>query len=540
MKPNIYLFICLQLVLIIFSNGSNASSKSIDDDPLLKKIIKEFKKEDVKSWDVRDFSKLQKELEDYINKYPDNQEAHYYLGYIYDHKAMPDGSKILETDIAMETIASKEFEKVISINPDYNGDYYIQSPYSKISSIWSTVAIKYIGQNKLDSAVWAFKKGRELGGFSNPVLDNAKNVFSSCEKNAILFVVGDMETFPFWYLQVVEEFRRDVTVVNLSLLNTPWYAIQIKEKDFFSNNNIEVNLSNKEIEDMMPIFWEDKIFTIPVSENTIAEYSITDKTIINSHSMNWTMPPSIKSGSVEGIRAQDIYLREIILKNEWKRPMYFINGLQDEDFIGLKEHLQFSGLILKLTPQKSEGTESYMDTDGMNIVLLEKNNYGKDIYRTGIKWEGIQDISNSFDRDLMKTADYYREVYISYIYYLTERKNPLWKSVLSRIETMLPLDNNVPGYLSYTIIKFYYENLGLKNEFEKITENIKKAVENKIDNKEFYYNNFNAFITLSKIYKDSKEYKKAKEVLQKIEPYYENKEQIKYFTDDIIKAEKMK
>lgn len=59
----------------------------------------------------------------------------------------------------------------------------------------------------------------------------ATSILTSLPPNAILFTVGDNDTFPLWYFQAVEGIRRDVTVINLAVASLPAFAEELLHRD---------------------------------------------------------------------------------------------------------------------------------------------------------------------------------------------------------------------------------------------------------------------------------------------------------------------
>ncbi|MEO6455332.1 MAG: DUF2723 domain-containing protein, partial [Ginsengibacter sp.] len=60
--------------------------------------------------------------------------------------------------------------------------------------------------------------------------DLAIDYLESCAPNAIVISYGDNDTYPLWYAQEVEGIRRDIRVINSSLLGTDWYINQLRYK----------------------------------------------------------------------------------------------------------------------------------------------------------------------------------------------------------------------------------------------------------------------------------------------------------------------
>ena len=55
----------------------------------------------------------------------------------------------------------------------------------------------------------------------------ATSILNLCPPDAVIVTGGDNDTYPLWYAQQVLAHRRDVRVVNYSLLNAPWHLASL-------------------------------------------------------------------------------------------------------------------------------------------------------------------------------------------------------------------------------------------------------------------------------------------------------------------------
>ncbi len=60
--------------------------------------------------------------------------------------------------------------------------------------------------------------------------ENALETLSSLPARSVFLAIGDNDTYPLWYLQQVEQVRRDVTVVTVPLLSASWYRAELARR----------------------------------------------------------------------------------------------------------------------------------------------------------------------------------------------------------------------------------------------------------------------------------------------------------------------
>lgn len=324
----------------------------------------------------RNYTEALKYLEEALSSQPQNAEIHYYLGQTYRMLLFADGSIINNVNMPYASESSEHFRKAIEISPKYEGRKFVVDPYSKIQSIWGSVAMTYLYNNNPDSAKWALKHGQTEGGFYPAIMEYNRNIMASCEKNAILFTNGDNDTYPMWFLQLLERYRTDITVINLSLLNVSWYIKQLKNSYPFGENNLFLTLTDHEIDNLKAELWEEKLIEIPVKHDPLNKKG----------KVEWIVKPTIDD---KAIRVQDLMLMEIFKSNDWNRPVYFSTTVYEGNKLGLGKFLTLEGLVYKLNSHQeiTSAEELYSNLtavytyDGVNDKHIEHVEEMQNLYQ---------------------------------------------------------------------------------------------------------------------------------------------------------------
>jgi hypothetical protein len=264
--------------------------------------------------------------------------------------------------------------------------------------------------------------------------DFAYNILQSCEKDAILFTVGDNDTFPVWYLQDVEGVRRDVRVVNLSLGGTRWYVDQLKNTSPWGAKPIPLSFSNESLEcpddDPKALTYdvsEPIKVNIPISKDLIRQYT-SDTTAINNPIMNFTFV-----GDETGQPNKYYYhishklILDIIKQTRMERPIYFsVTAGSDVYRYGLSKYIRYEGMTMKILPVENKYTEDgQFNSKVMQECLLSNVDNTNNFYTEphfGFKFRGLNDMSVYFDDVHRRYLDTYKQIYLNFASYIIEKK----------------------------------------------------------------------------------------------------------------------
>lgn len=337
----------------------------------------------------------------------------------------------------------------------------------------------------------------------------AKSYLTSCDKNAILFVIGDNDTFPLWYAQEIEHVRTDVKIVNTSLFMTDWYIDQMKTKSYESDPlpisfkhdeyvgdkldyvvHIPKVESRLDIKDFLSFIKHPKS-TVGLQNGQTVHYYPTNKIrltidknkIIKNKVVNPKHNDSVVPHIDIDIKGSALYknrlmMLDLLANNDWKRPIYFSPGaFEDEDYLWMKDYLQLDGAVLKLVPIKTKPSKEDGPMD-MGQIDADK------MYDIVMKWDWGNSNGNIYhDSETRKNSIGYRSNLSRLMKQLiAEGKMDKAKNVIHLAMTKMPLEKF--GY--YSLVEPFADGYYKVGEKAKAQELLKKLVQKYKENLNYY------------------------------------------------------
>jgi MFS family permease len=236
-------------------------------------------------------------------------------------------------------------------------------------------------------------------------VDSGKNYLDSCAPNSILFTGGDNDTFMLWYLQEVEGYRTDVRVVVLSYFNTDWYIDQSTKKTYESEP-LPYTLSLKQYQqggpnDYLP-YANLKLNSIDARQylgllskdyqqlrsdgrNIIPSKIVTLDIDKKDMSARGLIPKGMDSLAVDqmqfsllrnALEKKDLALLDLIVTNNWERPIYFNNTSLSQINLDMRDYAIQEGNAYRLLPIKNPNpNKEFVNTEVSYNNMINKFHY---------------------------------------------------------------------------------------------------------------------------------------------------------------------
>lgn len=312
-------------------------------------------------------------------------------------------------------LAIDKFTVLYERNPSF--ETIVGKIYTKLSNeyILAYFDLKLYGRND-EAKMMIFD-----GLYDDIMIKTAKNYLSSCAPNAILFTGGDNDTYPLLYVQEKYDYRTDIRVCNMQLLNLELYIDQMKKadknseplpisliKDKYKRGTSDVIYIQERIKravnlkEAIEFVASDKAKTkIKLSGGSSYDYMPSKKFFLDIDALlvieNGTVSDD-NSGKIEEkvewklnknyLTKSSLILLDILATNQWERPIYFGVMSSRDNFLGLDNFLQLEGLAYRFVPIKKTINDS-------QIGFVNDNTLYDNMMNKFLWWDSVEIIDNN-------------------------------------------------------------------------------------------------------------------------------------------------
>jgi hypothetical protein len=205
--------------------------------------------------------------------------------------------------------------------------------------------------------------------------DLAVSQLRSCPQNAVLFTYGDNDTYPLWYAQQVEHIRPDIRIINLGLLNAPWFVYQARLSEpgsaglkmtlpqkFYQLNSIEffdVSLATSVSREGVKVLenFLNKRDTNNNEDQSLDAmiHPVWNISLPENQSIDWNI-------SARYLAPGTLAMADIIASNSHQRPICFTRNVDESALQGLENNLVSTGLLWEIgagNHEKNNNTELF-------------------------------------------------------------------------------------------------------------------------------------------------------------------------------------
>ncbi|MEM9896570.1 MAG: DUF2723 domain-containing protein, partial [Bacteroidota bacterium] len=276
-------------------------------------------------------------------------------------------------------------------------------------------------------------------------VDAAKNYLSSCAPNSIIFTGGDNDTFPLWYAQEVEGFRRDVRVLVLSYYNTDWY-IQQSSRRAYESDPLPYGLDISRYQqgganDYLPLIERDELKGNAISARRFLQFindenkglqirpnnytvynTVPTKTLfldVDTAKVKDIVPEDMQDDIVDrmilnvkgrALEKKDLAFLDVLVNSNWERPIYLNNTSIQQMNWDLSDYVVQEGLAYRVLPVKAE---SQLTGYPVNTEVMYDN------VMNNFTWTNLDD-----------STIYYTQDYLGFVYNSRSTLNTLANNLI--------------------------------------------------------------------------------------------------------------